>query len=212
MTDHNDFKHHVRERMAKTGEKYSTARRHVLARREAAGPDASAEQATSEQAPATQTPKAAPQRLDEQAFRRFFPRDAPGSNEDLERCKEFVAQFDSPEALLDACAAMMSQPLQAFATAGLRLATNGLGPLSLTGKDTGREPPGMDHCTMWQSDGHPVKFVSQPYKLDMKTLGAMIAWCRKNGLTFTISGGSWHSPGATLLVQFKLRDEDGGGA
>jgi hypothetical protein len=123
-----------------------------------------------------------------------------------------VAQFDSPEALLDACAAVMSQPLEAIATAGLRPATDGLGPLSLTGKDTGQDPPGMDHCTMWQSGGHPVKFVSQPYELDMQTLGAMIAWCRKNRLTFTISGGSWHSPGATLLVAFERLDDGGGAA
>lgn len=38
MTEHKTFKRHVRERMARTGESYTTARRHLLARAQASPP------------------------------------------------------------------------------------------------------------------------------------------------------------------------------
>jgi hypothetical protein len=67
--------------MAKTGEKYSTARQNVLARQEAGGQDGSAEQATAIQP--RKARKATPQWMDERAFWRFFPRNTAGSKEGL---------------------------------------------------------------------------------------------------------------------------------
>jgi hypothetical protein len=49
---------------------------------------------------------------------------------------------------------------------------------------------------------------SQPYELDMATVARMVAWCRRRGLTFKISGGSWHFPGATVLVEFSRASKD----
>ena len=203
MTDHKDLKNHIRERMSKTGEKYTAARRHVVATREATPP--------LEPAGKPETGRhrqAVPTWLDELAFWSHFPRNEPESAEVFAWCKEFADRFDNPGRLLDACAAVMTKGLQAFATAGLHRSTGGDTILDLTGlKDAPEgkrcDPPGTDHESMWLRGEEPEKFVSQPYTLDMETLRAMITYCRKRGLTFTIRGGSWHFPGSTVLVEFR---------
>jgi hypothetical protein len=64
-------------------------------------------------------------------------------------------------------------------------------------------PPGTDHPSLWNKDGKPYCFVSQPYGLSHRTLREILAYCEANGFEVEIDAQpSWHFPGRVLTVIF----------
>lgn len=60
--------------------------------------------------------------------------------------------------------------------------------------------PGDDHTTVWDKDGVPFVYVTQPYNLDQAGLEAMFRVARRLGLTIHVDRAiSWHDPGAVLI-------------
>ncbi|NUM45378.1 MAG: hypothetical protein HUU38_11795 [Anaerolineales bacterium] len=68
--------------------------------------------------------------------------------------------------------------------------------------------PGMDHVSEWRKDGKTESIVSQPYRMNLKTLKETVEFCETNGLDAEISvDESWHFPGATLFIEYKKLKE-----
>jgi hypothetical protein len=63
-------------------------------------------------------------------------------------------------------------------------------------------PPGTDHESLWNKDGKPAVFVSQPYGLTWETLQELVEFCKAKGLAFEVDTGGWHFTTACLLVTF----------
>ena len=58
-----------------------------------------------------------------------------------------------------------------------------------------------DHETLWNRDGEPWTYVSQPYYLTEKELRKIVDRCDKENLNAVIRADkSWHFPGRTFLV------------
>jgi len=220
MTDHKDFKRHIRERMEKTGESYTAARQHFV-QQPAPPPVAVEEPPAVPDSPVSQPPLASyrrrpkkpqpPVKLDVHAFWRFFDRKDEGARELLRLCQDFVAKFESPGVFLRACSAMMAGPLLSLVTGGYNPSKGERDVLRLFGKQVKwasvpEVPPESEHISLWIKDGLPERFVSQPYELQMDAVREMISYCDKHDLTFTIHGASWHFPGATVLVEFRRKD------
>lgn len=51
------------------------------------------------------------------------------------------------------------------------------------------------------------EFISEPYSLTLEQLKKTIELCEEKGLTFYITGRSYHYPGETLRVVFTKEDE-----
>ncbi len=66
------------------------------------------------------------------------------------------------------------------------------------------EPPATDHASLWNKNGKPEMFVSQPYGISWRQLRAIVAFCEAHGLEVSIDArGSWHFPGRTLRVTYR---------
>ena len=60
--------------------------------------------------------------------------------------------------------------------------------------------PWQDHMSLWNKEGKPHVFVSEPYSLSMEDVKALIADCEAEGLTFYINTDSKWNPGRTVAV------------
>lgn len=66
--------------------------------------------------------------------------------------------------------------------------------------------PGSDHTSVWNRDGKPYIYVTQPYHLPDDVLVAMLKVCDRLGLRLRVdSAPAWHDPGA-ILVEVMRRD------
>ena len=63
--------------------------------------------------------------------------------------------------------------------------------------------PWQDHMSLWNKDGKPHVFVSEPYHLSMEQIKALIADCEAEELTFYINTNSKWNPGSSLAVFVK---------
>lgn len=62
-------------------------------------------------------------------------------------------------------------------------------------------PPADDHPTLWNHQGKPVFWVSQPYGLAGAHVREIVAFCETHGLDFWIDAWpGWHFPGHVLTV------------
>lgn len=65
-------------------------------------------------------------------------------------------------------------------------------------------PPGADHDSLWNKDGKPAVFVTQPYRLSWDSMVRMVDYCRQHALEADISADrSWHFPGWTVAVEYR---------
>lgn len=64
-------------------------------------------------------------------------------------------------------------------------------------------PPAVDHISLWNKDGKPHVYVSQPYAISWKNLQQIVDYCREHGLQAQISAESWHFPGQTVLLEYR---------
>ncbi len=60
--------------------------------------------------------------------------------------------------------------------------------------------PWQDHMALWNKDGKPHMFTSEPYVLTMEDIKALIIDCESENLTFSISVNSGWNPGRTLAI------------
>ena len=60
--------------------------------------------------------------------------------------------------------------------------------------------PWEDHCSLWNKDGKPYLFVSEPYPLVMSEIKELVTFCEHYGLTFTIRAWSRWFPGNTSAI------------
>jgi hypothetical protein len=96
------------------------------------------------------------------------------------------------------------------ATKGLKKSTSTCIYRLLGRKTRSDEPPGTDHPSLWNKDGKPELFISQPYGLSWGKLRELVAFCETHGLEVNMDAGtSWYFPGRSLRVVFrKVRVED----
>jgi len=64
-------------------------------------------------------------------------------------------------------------------------------------------PPGRDHSSVFNKDGKPYSFVTQPYRLSYETLKKAIAFCEKHGYELKIFPASWYFYGRTIMMEYK---------
>lgn len=64
-------------------------------------------------------------------------------------------------------------------------------------------PPATDHPSLWKKKDGTLVFVSQPYGLGLRDVQELVVYCAKEGLTFSISGDSFHFPGRTFMVMIE---------
>ena len=64
-------------------------------------------------------------------------------------------------------------------------------------------PPGCDHPRLWIKDGKPYVFTFEPYRLSLRDLRELVAYCDRLGLAAEISGQSWHNAGDTFLIELR---------
>jgi hypothetical protein len=68
--------------------------------------------------------------------------------------------------------------------------------------------PGADHLSEWKKDHRTFSIVSQPYRLAFETLKKIVDFCEAYDLRADVqSEGSWHFPGATLLIAYRRREK-----
>jgi hypothetical protein len=72
-------------------------------------------------------------------------------------------------------------------------------------EETNYRPPASDHDSLFDRDGKPAVFVTQPYSLGLEDLKDIVKYCEKYGLKVSISGLSWHFPGDTILIQYEKK-------
>ena len=78
-----------------------------------------------------------------------------------------------------------------------------------SGYDYGCQPPGNEHGSLWSWKGKPVVYVYQPYGLSGRDIKALVAYCEKMRLDFSIDARlAWHSPGNVLLIELWRKDFD----
>ena len=69
--------------------------------------------------------------------------------------------------------------------------------------------PGDDHTTLWNIDGKPAVYVSQPYGLSLDRLKEICAACDQHGLTVEVGAWpAWHFPGSVLHVEYRKATQD----
>jgi hypothetical protein len=70
----------------------------------------------------------------------------------------------------------------------------------------GLYPPGADHVSVWNKDGKPYFYVSQPYSMGTEVVAENIEFCREHGLDIDISAWpSWHFPGSVLFITYRKK-------
>jgi hypothetical protein len=69
------------------------------------------------------------------------------------------------------------------------------------------QPPAADHVELYNRNGKPEVYVSQPYGLSWESLKNLVSFCETHGLEAEIDTGSWHFPDNTLLVEIKKAEE-----
>lgn len=117
------------------------------------------------------------------------------SNERSIRKDEYASRFGYVQATGVACP--------------LRLVNKSCKPHYLGRRKESCKPEGYshyllyDHATIWKKDGklHEVQF--QPYGLGAQECAFLSEFCNRWGLTFSVSGSSfhaWHSPGGVVSV------------
>ena len=63
---------------------------------------------------------------------------------------------------------------------------------------------GDDHCSLWNKDGKPYCWVSQPYGLSFGNLQKMFLRAEKYGLVFEVNAWpAWHFPSSVLFVTWR---------
>jgi hypothetical protein len=68
-------------------------------------------------------------------------------------------------------------------------------------------PPAADHITLWNKDGKPAIYVSQPYGLSYKDLQETLAFCEAYHLNVLVdTWPSWHFPGHTLSLLYTAKE------
>ena len=60
--------------------------------------------------------------------------------------------------------------------------------------------PWQDHMAIWNKNGKPYLFTSEPYHLSMEDVKALILDCKSEGLTFHINTDSKWNPGHTFAI------------
>lgn len=113
-----------------------------------------------------------------------------------------------------ACAASLSEPkFESFQKAypGLTLSKSNCVMLLVGRHDHGQKwgdcsPPGNDHGMLYNVDGKPKYYISQPYDIHHGTMAEMVDFAKKHGLRFMITGASWHFPGRTVLVIWEKKN------
>ena len=67
---------------------------------------------------------------------------------------------------------------------------------------------GLDHCSLWLKNGRPEVFISQPYQLSMQELDGLSEFCKRHGLTYSVSMRSGHLPKPMITLEI-TRKQDG---
>jgi hypothetical protein len=61
--------------------------------------------------------------------------------------------------------------------------------------------PGDDHTSLLVKKG-ALTYVSQPYGLDLETMGQIVDICRIHGMRAVVHAGSWYFPSGTICVEY----------
>lgn len=61
----------------------------------------------------------------------------------------------------------------------------------------------LDHARTWTKNGRVACITAEPYELNEGDIGELLADSERHGFEFWISGGSWHYPGATFLIEIR---------
>lgn len=61
----------------------------------------------------------------------------------------------------------------------------------------------LDHARTWTKDGSVACITSEPYGISDEDIAELCADAERFGFEFWISGGSWHYPGATVLIEIR---------
>jgi hypothetical protein len=76
------------------------------------------------------------------------------------------------------------------------------------GSNVPQNLPGDDHCSLWNADGKPFCYVSQPYSLSTRDVAEMAEACASYGLDVQITTyPAWHYPGSVLFIVWTRRGE-----
>lgn len=68
-------------------------------------------------------------------------------------------------------------------------------------------PPMADHCSLWNKNGKPEVYVTQPYPQATSELEQLFGFCKERNLHVTVgTWPSWHFPGAVLTVEIRRND------
>src|SRR5699024_1940126 len=66
--------------------------------------------------------------------------------------------------------------------------------------------PLSDHARLWNKDGKPFSYTSEPYNLSKNDMKKLMDHCEKYGLDFHISNNSFHYPAGTLFIEIKKQN------
>lgn len=76
-----------------------------------------------------------------------------------------------------------------------------------------KQLPASDHTSLWNKDGKPHLFVSQPYGLHTEDIRKIAAACDEHGLDVQIhTHPGWHFPGHVLHMTWTARQQANVGA
>ncbi len=220
MSDNTKVKKLARDRMARTGEPYSTARMHVLSHASStptAGGDGqspgSAAAVVEFQPVGTEAPHGGVWASDGPSLDRIAP-PVPHlihSRAEILEPKAALARWNAAF-LPRATAEEKAERLRAWASR--EGVTRSKGHCCLRRVATGRcgigdcpHLPGSDHTSVWIKEGRPHIYVTQPYHVSDATLTQMIRTCRQWGLMLRIdSAPAWHNEYA-LLIEVLREDQ-----
>ncbi len=62
---------------------------------------------------------------------------------------------------------------------------------------------GLDHDSLWNKDGKPYLFTSEPYYIRKDELKSLITYCDQYDIDFQIDAESMYFPGHTIRILFK---------
>ena len=62
---------------------------------------------------------------------------------------------------------------------------------------------GLDHNSLWNKDGKPYLFTSEPYYIQKDELKSLIEHCDQHDIDFQIDAESMYYPGHTIRILFK---------
>lgn len=131
---------------------------------------------------------------------------------------EVRAAEDALQAMVDAGqaasigrvhATVMHKHIEKWATRGLKRsgARRMPDPIALLGKrsDPYRRfgAPWADHSSMWNKDGKPYAFITQPYGLTTDGVLHLAKYIESDFDVRVDAGLSWHYPGSTLVIRIQ---------